>query len=343
MKKLIVIFVLLSLLFSSCSSVPAWKKEFKKGVGMHKLQKYDEAISFFKKALDLNEHYEKAAFNIATIYYQRKDLDNAVEYLKKTLKINRRNKKARYILSTIYFNKGDYQETYNSLLQTKGEQATSFFRKFVKTLVNEGYNFKGDISLAKDHKIKKYDSGKNKWTEWNESTITFELDYARSGKTTMRQLTNFTSANEEMSEHAEKLVKDLKLSKNESKNPKELKFRIKGELLIDPIETKVTLYQKTFEQIMDSNLLVVAEPDTGSCWTSEMMSTSFSGEIETELTINPDGTVKEWKTVDRYKAKKTIAECVGKKLAEVKFINFPDSGERKLTVHSTRMSFYNFF
>lgn len=326
MKNLIKLLILFSLLISSCS---AHKDEFNKGVSMYKQQKFDEALNHFKKALELNEKYENAAINIATIYYERKDFDNAIIYLKKTLDINGFNKQARYALLTIYFNKGDYQKTYNRIQSNTGKKEAVLFRKLVKALVNNGHNFFGKIKVAKGHQVE------NLKTEKLEKVIVrFKLFVDSSGKTKSSPCAYTSETDQELASQACKIIHNLKLNSLGKSDGTKFEFRINGELTVDHQGTKITFHQTTFEQIMDSNILRISRPDLKSCWALEDQNLKDAS-VQTELTINPDGTVKEWKTKDTVKTTPEVAQCIGEKLAVVKYINFPDSSERKLVVYTT--------
>ncbi len=68
------------------------------GIDLRKRELYDDAVRFYRKALELNEQDENLHFNIARAYHGRGHLDVAYDHLKRALRLNPRLKEAEAFL-----------------------------------------------------------------------------------------------------------------------------------------------------------------------------------------------------------------------------------------------------
>lgn len=58
------------------------------GIELRKANMVDEALANYKKAITISPGDEHLHFNVARLYYDKKEWDNAIEWLKKALEIN---------------------------------------------------------------------------------------------------------------------------------------------------------------------------------------------------------------------------------------------------------------
>ncbi|HAS89165.1 MAG TPA: hypothetical protein DCS48_07650 [Desulfovibrio sp.] len=57
-------------------------------ISLRKNKRYDEAVSFFSKALEINNDDENLHFNIARVYFEIEKKDDALKHIEKALEIN---------------------------------------------------------------------------------------------------------------------------------------------------------------------------------------------------------------------------------------------------------------
>src|SRR3989337_208738 len=74
----------------------------KEGLYLYNKRKFDEAITEFKKALELNQKHYDAHFNLGIVYYAQNMHDESIAELKKTIQLNPKSEKAHSILLAIY-------------------------------------------------------------------------------------------------------------------------------------------------------------------------------------------------------------------------------------------------
>ena len=80
------------------------KKEsevFSLGLRFYKYHKYDLALVFFHKILDMNENNAQAYVNIGNIYHKRGEIETAANFWRYALKVEPKTEKA-------YLNLGNY-------------------------------------------------------------------------------------------------------------------------------------------------------------------------------------------------------------------------------------------
>jgi len=319
---------------SSCSTTTPspGRKEYNEGVVLHRQKKFEEAITLYKKALELNGDHVNAAYNIGAIYYELNDYDNSVEYLKKALSINSKHNNSNYLLAAIHLSRKNYQDTYRHIINTTGKDKADFFKSFVSILVKEGYRFESSLSLLKNSTIEPFPKNNFKWTEWDEKNINFEAFVSSSGEIGERTVFWGRNSDKEYSDYVLNLIKNLNFKSVETGNGKEFSYHVEGRVYVDSVETEIVVKNTTFEEIMDKNLISILDPSINLCWfIAAVDNIGTRGEIKTELTVNPDGTIKKWKTVDRYQAPVSVSKCIGKKLKGLTLNNFP--GKKRKLVH----------
>ncbi len=82
------------------------------GLEYYREKKYDEAISEFKKATELDANYLPAYYNLGLLYSEEEvhRYQEAIEEFKKVIDLNPEDKNARHKLALIYKLQGRYQE-----------------------------------------------------------------------------------------------------------------------------------------------------------------------------------------------------------------------------------------
>ena len=68
------------------------------GIGLRKQKMYEEAVDYYKRALELTKDDENLLFNVARAYFGLQKYDKCAEYLKKALEINPDFEEARQFL-----------------------------------------------------------------------------------------------------------------------------------------------------------------------------------------------------------------------------------------------------
>lgn len=90
----------------------------KEGLVLYNKKKYDEAITEFKKALELNPNHYDAHYHLGISYYATGSLDESIKELKKAIDINPKEPRAHYNIAFAYVAKeqvnvaiSEYQKT----------------------------------------------------------------------------------------------------------------------------------------------------------------------------------------------------------------------------------------
>jgi tetratricopeptide (TPR) repeat protein len=86
----------------------------------------DEAITQFKKALEIKPDYADACFNLGTVYLQQARMDEAIEQFQKTLEIKPGYAEAHYDLGLVYLQEGrmeDASAQFQKTLEIKPDHA----------------------------------------------------------------------------------------------------------------------------------------------------------------------------------------------------------------------------
>ena len=113
---------------------------FHLGILYHDLNKYSEAIKSYKKAISINPNYIDAIFNIAYAYIDLEDNTSAIEYLNKLKNIQHSN--LSILLKVIFLCKfeeiADYKLLYNKYCSILNKEEKT--KKFI--------NYKNQISVT---------------------------------------------------------------------------------------------------------------------------------------------------------------------------------------------------
>ncbi len=95
------------------------KKNTEIGYANFKLKKYDEAIEYYKLAIQLKEGYGTALRGLANVYYEKNDHDNALYYFKEAVEKDEENSKSCYYkMGWIYNDKENYDDAVSVLLKS---------------------------------------------------------------------------------------------------------------------------------------------------------------------------------------------------------------------------------
>lgn len=77
------------LLFKDVNFMEEQRRQFSAfGTNLRKENKHDIALSFYKKALEINPDDENLHFNISRVYFDMQDLENCITHLQQALEIN---------------------------------------------------------------------------------------------------------------------------------------------------------------------------------------------------------------------------------------------------------------
>lgn len=88
-----------------------------KGAILIKLNRIDEALDFFIKAIDIYPSDASALHNIGLLYYlHKKELNKAIEYFEKSIKFDQNNVGSMMSLSGAYLQTKNYEEACNVLI-----------------------------------------------------------------------------------------------------------------------------------------------------------------------------------------------------------------------------------
>ena len=74
----------------------------KEGLYLYNKRKFDEAITEFKKALELNQRHYDAHFNLGIVYYAKNMHDESIAELKKAIEVDPNEPKAYYNIAFAY-------------------------------------------------------------------------------------------------------------------------------------------------------------------------------------------------------------------------------------------------
>jgi tetratricopeptide (TPR) repeat protein len=121
---------------------------FNKGNTAYQANNYDEAITCYKKAAEIDPAFASAYYNLGIIYAKRKQPEEAISAYKKVLTIDPAYHAARNNLASLYIQKGMIDEAISEL-----EKAVAGSADFAHAHYNlaECYLKKGNKTLAADH------------------------------------------------------------------------------------------------------------------------------------------------------------------------------------------------
>lgn len=137
-----------------------------KGNTAYEAKNYDEAITCYKKATELDPAFASAYYNLGIIYAAKGLLDEAVSAYKKVLTINPDYYAARNNLATAYITIGMFDEAITELKQVLASNPDLPHAHFN---LGECYLSKENSSLAADHYYKAgvlfVDRGDKDWAQ----------------------------------------------------------------------------------------------------------------------------------------------------------------------------------
>lgn len=148
MKKIFFTVLLCNFLFIS-QAQESFKKLIEVGISKHDSGKYEEAIKFYKKALEIQPNSELANYEISLSYLTMKDYEKAIEYSDKVI-----DKGENHLLAA-YLTKGTALDMIG-----KTKKSIKLFKKGIKKLGNHhllhfnlaiNYLKIGEIDNGEDH------------------------------------------------------------------------------------------------------------------------------------------------------------------------------------------------
>ncbi len=83
---------------------------YNKGVQLHKSKQYDEAIAYYKKAIQANSKNAKYHYNLGVAFYETKRLSESKVALLKSLDVAPQHVKANILLGNVYYASGQMKE-----------------------------------------------------------------------------------------------------------------------------------------------------------------------------------------------------------------------------------------
>lgn len=108
-----------------------------------KENKFDEAMTYYIRALDNNKNYISAYYNIAEIYKTKQDFDKAEQYYKKAIDISPDYIYPYHQIGNLYFDKEEY------------DTAIDWYKKALELEPNDGtINYYIGIAYKKQKKLK---------------------------------------------------------------------------------------------------------------------------------------------------------------------------------------------
>lgn len=133
---------------STAAEADAW---LAKGNTAYEAKNYDEAITCYKKATELDPDFASAYYNLGIIYAAKGLFDEAVSAYKKVLTINPDYYAARNNLATAYITIGMFDDAITELKQVLASNPDLPHAHFN---LGQCYLSKGNSSLAADHYYK---------------------------------------------------------------------------------------------------------------------------------------------------------------------------------------------
>ena len=117
---------------------------FYRAVANQALEKYDEAMLDYTKAIQINNKMTDAYYNRANIILSRKDIENpkienAVEDLKKALELDEKFIDALFAMAAAYKKLGQYHKALEYLEKLLEIEPDAIYAKALKKLILEKY------------------------------------------------------------------------------------------------------------------------------------------------------------------------------------------------------------
>jgi pentatricopeptide repeat protein len=108
-----------------------------------KENRFDEAMTYYNRALENNKNYISAYYNIAEIYKSKNEFDKAEQFYKKAIELNPDYITPYYQIGTLYFNNKEY------------DTAIDWYKKALEIEPNEELvNYYIGIAYKKQEKLK---------------------------------------------------------------------------------------------------------------------------------------------------------------------------------------------
>lgn len=107
------------------------------GLALFYLDRFNEALDEFKKAIEIDNSFALPYSNIGLIYLNKKDYNRAEEFFLKALKIDPENPETHYNIAVTYYRMGKKQEAlkhYESFLSFCGQEYGSL-KESVKKII----------------------------------------------------------------------------------------------------------------------------------------------------------------------------------------------------------------
>ena len=120
------------------SFLKALEKNFKKedevyyniGIAYYKKEEYDKAIEFYEETIKINPKHDWAYNNIGIAYYEKEEYDKAIEAYKKAIKINPQEDEAYNNMGSAYYKKEEYDkaiETYQKAVEINPKYDLAYY------------------------------------------------------------------------------------------------------------------------------------------------------------------------------------------------------------------------
>jgi len=145
----VILIIVFSMLFS-CATTPKGQQRsseakvfLNRGYYFASKDQYDEAISDYTKALEINPRYIEAYNNRGLAYASKGQYDDAISDYNKALKINPRYIEAYNNRGNAHLNKGQYDDAisdYNKILKIESRYAVAYYNRGIAYIAKDQYD-----------------------------------------------------------------------------------------------------------------------------------------------------------------------------------------------------------
>jgi len=136
-----------------------------------KENRFDEAMTYYNRALESNKNYISAYYNIAEIYKSRNEFDKAEQFYKKAIEVTPDYIKPYYQIGNLYFNNKEYDSAiywYKKALEIEPNE------ELVNYYIGISYKRQNKLKEAVDHlKLAAYCGNDDAVKELRELLVTF--------------------------------------------------------------------------------------------------------------------------------------------------------------------------
>ena len=138
MKKNLIIYPTLLLLFFANITYSKESAYFVEGIKYFKNNEFDKSKIFFERDLVFNPKSEKSYLYLAKIFMKKENIEEEEKNLKNVLLLNPKNDEALYMLTLIKIEQSDYSEaeklinTFNLICETFCSKKKEIEKKFKK-------------------------------------------------------------------------------------------------------------------------------------------------------------------------------------------------------------------